>query len=455
MYNIYVYSLCIIFMYNIYIYIVVCESKLERDNSWTNTLSGHSCQFFHWRNERIDCRRENNPLMKWQDLPYLDPHRYCSDQFAVQYGFGGLCGCFKNECLLVVMDSMDEVMSVWGSPTLDRVQSWRETWAPGRWMSCGWRTIACLGVVRGWFLLLGAMLRAGNLSRNLAQKLCIIFETRLSIANDQEALVCLNTWAMATLPFSTTKRIFKNKVAIFLDVSQGFIVTMAGTAWILAKATGYWLGTIWAPSKHTSPSGFQPIPPTFTRFWFVFILGWYFHTLVLSRISRTAFLVWHLWPVTPGDLERQSGGECGLLHHLSHGPLQGWPGGRSWKSWVDMFGKNMGKNPGKNPLDRGPFFIDGGGTHFANIRILGYFFRESCHFWDEPTWENLNFGTLTTGDELLEVTKFERAVYRLKQGYDINPKNSPRVSVLVLVYPLLRLGVFFCPRTIQRNKLNK
>jgi hypothetical protein len=93
--------------------------------------------------------------------------------------------------------------------------------------------------VRGWFLLLGAMLRAGNLSRNLAQKLCILFETKLSIANDQEALVCLNTWAMATLPFSTTKRIFKNKVAIFLDVSQGFIVTMAGTAWILAKATGY------------------------------------------------------------------------------------------------------------------------------------------------------------------------------------------------------------------------
>ena len=57
-----------------------------------------------------------------------------------------------------------------------------------------------------------------------------------------------------------------------------------GTAWILAKATGYWLGTIWGPSKHTSPSGFQPIPPTFTRFWFVFILGWYFHTGVSENV---------------------------------------------------------------------------------------------------------------------------------------------------------------------------
>jgi hypothetical protein len=48
-----------------------------------------------------------------------------------------------------------------------------------------------------------------------------------------------------------------------------------------------------------------------------------------------------------------------------------------------MFGKNMGKKwkkPGEKPVGPLAFFIDGGGTHFANIRILGYFFRESCHF---------------------------------------------------------------------------
>jgi hypothetical protein len=54
--------------------------------------------------------------------------------------------------------------------------------------------------------------------------------------------------------------------------------------------------------------------------------------------------------------------------------------GRAESTCLGKIWEKNGKNPGKNPLDRWPFFIDGGGTHFANIRILGYFFRESCHF---------------------------------------------------------------------------
>jgi hypothetical protein len=103
-------------------------------------------------------------------------------------------------------------------------------------------------------------------------------------------------------------------------------------------------------------------------------------------------------------------------------------------------------------LDRWPFFIDGGGTHFANIRILGYFFRESCHFWDEKTWIS---GPLPRVMNCWKSPSLREQFTDSKSGYDINPKNNPRVSVLVLVYPLLHLGVFFCPRTIQRNKLNK
>ena len=52
--------------------------------------------------------------------------------------------------------------------------------------------------------------------------------------------------------------------------------------------------------------------------------------------------------VIPGDFERQSGGECGLLQHLSHGPLQGWPGDR--RKLTAVFGVPRGRNP----LDRRP-----------------------------------------------------------------------------------------------------